>query len=194
MDPTPELRPMPSSDPAFARAAAIFATDARSPAELQTRLRALYPRAVVRERSLVNEPPVLYLYRDGRYQREPQDGWWTRSDNATASIDLRTGTIVEASPEWASLLGDGVDRIQGRPYVDFLVPEAVDAAAAIIGSLRETGEITSEMLMRTLDGSLITLEFHAELRGDRIDVAYRPRPQESEALEPAGGVRVDRRS
>ena len=177
MDPSPELRPLPSSDSAFARAAARFAADARSPADLQTRLRALYPRAVVRERALANEPPVLYLFRDGRYEPRPADAWWTRPGHATATIDLGSGVITSASREWAALLGDGVERIEGRPYADFLVPEAAEAALAIIDALREWGEVTSEMLMRTLDGALVTFEFHAELEGDRIDVTYRPRPE-----------------
>jgi PAS domain S-box-containing protein len=176
VDPSPELRPMPSSDPAFARAAGRLAADAESPAELEARLRAMYPRAVVRERALANEPRVLYIYRDGRYQRQRNDEWWTGSGNATAAIDLRTGTITAASREWAELLGDGVERVEGRPYRDFLVPEAAEAATEVIEALRESGELTSEMLMRTLDGSLIALDFHAVLTGDRIDVTYRPRP------------------
>jgi len=166
---------MPSSDPAFARAAGRLAADAESPAELEARLRALYPRAVVRERALANEPRVLYIYRDGRYQRQPKDEWWTRPGTATAAVDLRTGRIVHASREWAELLGDGVDRVEGRPYRDFLVPEAAEAATEVIEALRDARELTSEMLMRTLDGSLIALEFHAVLVGDVINVTYRPR-------------------
>lgn len=166
---------MPSSDPAFARAAGRLAAEAESPAELEARLRTLYPRAVVRERALANEPRVLYIYRDGRYQRQPKDEWWTGPGNATAVVDLRSGRIVQASREWAELLGDGVDRVEGRPYGDFLVPEAAEAATEVIAALRDSRELTSEMLMRTLDGSLIALEFHAVLVGDFINVTYRPR-------------------
>ena len=176
MDPTTELRPMPSSDRGFARAARALVMGSTSPADLETRLRSLYPRTVVRERALANEPRVLYIYRDGRYQREGRDPWWQAGGLATASIDLRTGTIVKASQEWAALLGDGVDAIAGRPYTDFLLPEARDAASAVIQVLAETGEITSEALMRRIDGTTMAFQFHATLKEGRIDVVYRLRP------------------
>jgi PAS domain-containing protein len=167
---------MPASDRGFARAARALATGSTSPNDLEARLRSLYPRAVVRERALANEPRVLYIYRDGRYQRENGDPWWRADGLATASIDLRTGTIVEASPEWAALLGDGVDAITGRSYTDFLLPEAREAAAAVIQVLAEVGEITSEALMRRIDGTTVPFQFHATLSGHRIEIVYRHRP------------------
>jgi PAS domain S-box-containing protein len=167
---------MPSSDRGFARAARTLVVDARSPEELQTRLRSLYPRTVVRERALANEPRVLYIYRDGRYERDQRDPWWQGDGLATAVIDLRSGIIVHASREWATLLGDRVDAVAGRRYTEFLLPEARDAAAAVIQVIQEAGEITSEALMRRVDGSTVPFQFHATRSGDRISVVYRRRP------------------
>jgi PAS domain S-box-containing protein len=170
---------MPRSDQAFARAAQRLAATVDSPSELEGRLRAVYPRTVVRERALSGEPPILYIYRDGRYEPEIADRWWEGTGVATAVIDLRTGTITEASAEWAAILGDSVDRLAGRPYTDFLVPEAAETALEIINALRASGEVTSEMLMRRADGTVVTLEFRAVLVDERIEVAYRPRERTS---------------
>jgi hypothetical protein len=59
----------PRSDPAFVEAVeAIFDAGVSGPDELEARLRTLYPRAVVRERSLSGDLlPAWYVYRDGRW-------------------------------------------------------------------------------------------------------------------------------
>ncbi len=71
--PVVPMRMIPASDAAFVRAARRLATGAISAGELQRRLRALYPRAIVRERDLSNEPRALYVYRDGHYQLDPEE-------------------------------------------------------------------------------------------------------------------------
>jgi hypothetical protein len=59
----------PSNDAAFARHAnELLDEGADTPARLQRRLRAQYPRAVVRARELSSEPNVVwYVYRDGTW-------------------------------------------------------------------------------------------------------------------------------
>jgi hypothetical protein len=45
-----------------------------SAAELERRLRTVYPRTAVHERELSGEPvPVWYVYRDGRWARSQSD-------------------------------------------------------------------------------------------------------------------------
>ena len=171
-----DIRPMPRSDPAFGRAARAIAARATSPAAVQSELRSLYPHAVVRERGLASEPRVLYIYRDGYFRGDDDDRWWEREPVATAHIDLETGLISHSSTEFAALLGDGVGAVAGRPFMDFLLPEARAAAAEIIETLRQEGEVVSHMLLRRLDGSLARYEFRATLEGGRIDISYRPRP------------------
>jgi hypothetical protein len=59
----------PRSDPSFVDLAEAVAHEGvDGPIELQTRLRAVYPDVVVRERGLSGDSPaVWYVYRDGRW-------------------------------------------------------------------------------------------------------------------------------
>lgn len=58
----------PRTDADFAALVDRSAADAASPQELQDRLRATYPRCVVRRRLVSNEPrTVWYVYRDGHW-------------------------------------------------------------------------------------------------------------------------------
>lgn len=58
----------PRSDTAFVEAVHAALPEAATPAELQTRLRARFPDAVVRPRELSSEPvTVWYVYREGHW-------------------------------------------------------------------------------------------------------------------------------
>jgi hypothetical protein len=59
----------PRSDPEFAALVEQLAgVGVRAPLDLEARLRARYPRVVVRERSISDEEAVTwYVYRDGRW-------------------------------------------------------------------------------------------------------------------------------
>ena len=64
----PALFLNPADDPEFAAAVEQSMGEGISAADLQQRLRKVYPRAVVRPRGLANEPFVVwYVYRDGRW-------------------------------------------------------------------------------------------------------------------------------
>ena len=66
----PTLVLNPRRDEAFEAAVAALMDGATSPSMLQERLRATYPRAVVRARELSSEPMVVwYVYRDGHWIR-----------------------------------------------------------------------------------------------------------------------------
>jgi hypothetical protein len=174
MHPVTDVRAMPRSDVVFERVARRLSEVSTSPRDLQARLRAFFPRAVVRERGLSHEPPVLYIYRDGRYERAHDDGWWAAEGVATVSIDVVSGRIAEASPGLATLLRGAGSELAGRPWTDLVGPDALEVAQLTIAAILELGEVTSEALLRRSDGTPLLLEFHAGLREGRIEVAYRP--------------------
>jgi hypothetical protein len=64
--------------------------------------------------------------------------------------------------------------LTGRPYTDFLLPDALPAAQALLASILELGEARSSVVLRRPDGTLITIEFRAVLDNRLLRVAYRP--------------------
>jgi hypothetical protein len=178
MQPVADVRAMPRSDVVFERVARRLADRASSPRDLQVRLRAYFPRAVVRERGLSHEPPILYIYRDGRYEQDHDGAWWTAAAVDTVVIDVGSGMIVEAGPRLATLVqgtdGSPEQGLVGRPWTDLVGPDALEVAQLTIATILELGEVTSEALLRRADGSPVLMEFHALLAHGRIEVAYRP--------------------
>lgn len=64
----PVLVVNPRSDTTFVDLAEATVEDAMTPAQLEERLRASFPRASVRARALSAEPMVVwYVYRDGQW-------------------------------------------------------------------------------------------------------------------------------
>jgi PAS domain-containing protein len=174
MEPMTDVRAMPSSDVVFGRVARRMAARSTSPRDLQAQLRAFFPRAVVRERGLSHEPPILYIYRDGRYERDHGGTWWASDEVPTVVIDVEAGTIVEASPGLARLVQGRGEDLVGRPWTDLVGPDALEVAQLTVATILELGEATSEALLCRSDGSPLLLEFHASLADGRIEVAYRP--------------------
>jgi len=174
MEPMTDVRAMPRSDVVFERVARRLADRSTSPRDLQARLRAFFPRAVVRERGLSHEPPILYIYRDGRYQHDLDDAWWEADEVATVVIDVASGTIVEASPGLATLVQGSGEALVGRPWTDLIGPDALEVAQLTVATILELEQATSEAVLRRSDGTPLLLEFHAVLAGGRIEVAYRP--------------------
>jgi hypothetical protein len=71
IDPQPMLVLSPPDDEVFRRlATGMIGDGAVTPAELESRLRGTYPRAIVRPRDLAGERgQIWYVYRDGRWVR-----------------------------------------------------------------------------------------------------------------------------
>jgi hypothetical protein len=64
----PEVMVNPKGDATFAALVDDLVRDGiASPSSLQSELRVIYPKAVVRPRGLSGEPPAWYVYRDGRW-------------------------------------------------------------------------------------------------------------------------------
>ena len=167
-------RPIPSGDRVFTRVVEVAATDARSPEDLEQRLRPLFPHATVAERGLAGEPHIVYVYRDGHFTTDSDEPWWDEPDVARVIVDVETGIMTDVNEQWAALMGEPRGKLTGRPYTDFLLPEALPAAQALLASILELGEARSSVVLRRPDGGLITIEFRAVLDGRLLRVAYRP--------------------
>lgn len=178
MTPTSPLltRPIPSADLLFTRVVEAAATGARSPEELETRLRPLFPHARVAERGLAGEPNIVYVYRDGHFTNITEEPWWEELDTARVTIDVETGVMTEVNDRWADLMGADRQTLTGRRYTEFVLPEALPAAQAMIASILELGEARSSVVLRRPDGRHIMIEFRAVLDGRLLRVAYRPAP------------------
>jgi PAS domain-containing protein len=143
-------------------------------AELAERLRSLYPRIAVVERQLSGERSLLYVYRDGRYMPDAPEQWWTGEGIASIRLSRDTSTLTFVSPEWASLMGAPDRDLVGRPFLDFVLPEAEVGARALLETVAGEREARSEVLVRRPDGSTLGLEFHATHPDDEVEVCFRP--------------------
>jgi PAS domain-containing protein len=130
----------PSRDGAFRRAVERVDVDATDDAkeELTRRLKPLFPRVAVIDRSLVGEPAQLYVFRDGRYQVDSEDRWWEAEGVACACLSATTGRLTYVSPEYAEILGAAPEAVLGHHYLEFVLPEAIDAAEAMFDALAMT--------------------------------------------------------
>jgi hypothetical protein len=167
---------IPSRDAVLRRVVDRVTTDdpPASADDLATQLRPIYPRVAVFERQLSGERSHLYVYRDGRYEPDDGEAWWKATDVARARVSRRTGRLTSVSDPWASLMRSTESDLVGRPYTDFVSPEARTAAQAMFEAVNEEREVRSEALVTRPDGSLLQIEFRAILRDGDIEVDYRP--------------------
>jgi PAS domain S-box-containing protein len=170
---------IPSHDVVLRRVVNQVAADlsSPSPAELQAKLRPLYPKIAVFEGHLSGELPHLYVYRDGRYEPEPTDSWWAEPGVASVRVSRRDGTMVAASDTWASLMGADEGTLVGRHYLDFVSPAAQPVARAMFDALDDEHEVRSKALVVRADGTTLMIEFRATRQDGEIEVFFRPLPQ-----------------
>ncbi|HEX8025034.1 MAG TPA: PAS domain S-box protein [Candidatus Limnocylindrales bacterium] len=166
----------PSSDPAFRRVVERLRADrpSTSAEELTRRLRPLFPRVAIFEQQLTGEPARLYVFRDGRFEAGRADRWWESPDVACVCVDVGSGRLTDVSPEYAELMHAHKDDLVGRHFTEFIQPEARDAAAAMFESLVEDRDVTTQALVRRVDGTTVRIELHASREDGQIDVRYRP--------------------
>jgi len=134
-----------------------------TPADLQSKVRSLYPRAVVHPReplaSLAGN--AWYVYRDGRYSPF-SDGppWWDEPTAARVVID-DAGCYVDANPPALELLGVSLDELRRSKAGDFTPPAFGAEAPWIMQLLRDTGELHSLSMLRSRnDEPDAAVEFH----------------------------------
>ena len=177
MERRPIVTTFPSSDGAFRRAVErVNVHTVRAKDELARRLRPLFPRVAVFERELTGEAPQLYVFRDGHFQSSPEDRWWEADGVACVCISATTGCLTSVSPEYAEIVRGDPHELIGRHYLDFVLPEAVDAAEALFEALTTDREVSTEAVLRRVDGSPVRIQLHAAREEGEIDVRYRVLP------------------
>ncbi|MEA2518664.1 MAG: hypothetical protein QOF49_744 [Chloroflexota bacterium] len=167
---------VPSADSAFATAVrtALAADDAGSPSDLERRVRAWAPQAVVHPRELSGESEVTwYVYRDGAYAAERDTRWHEAPEVPWARYDASTGIVLNASESFVRLLGYD-DGVIGRPYVAFVFADATELADRVYADIVETGEAHSVVQLRRADGASLTVEFVARAGEGSVEGWYRP--------------------
>ena len=178
--PTPRLQAFPAEDLAFRRYVAdAFATllaeveprpDALlEPEELQVRLRARYPAAVVRPRDRLADPGdgdlLWYVYRFGsispglRWWEEPGHAWAILDDDRRfVEVSTSLTEIVEAPRE--AILGQLVDALSNPEDAS-----ALEDIRSLWAEFMERGELHATLRFRRLDGSPREIEYHVTREG-----------------------------
>ncbi|HET9852139.1 MAG TPA: hypothetical protein VFP56_06495 [Candidatus Limnocylindrales bacterium] len=146
----------------------------QSAEQLADLLRPLFPRVAVFERQLSGERPLLYVYRDGRYEPERPDRWWEAAGAPCIRVSIDSGLLTSVTGPWAGLMRSDADELVGRHFLEFVQPEARAAAQALFEVVDEEREVRSEALVVRPDGSAFGIEFRAVRREDEIEVCYRP--------------------
>jgi PAS domain-containing protein len=178
--PTPRLQAFPAEDLAFRRfvaeahAGLLAEVDARpemllEPEELQVRLRARYPAAVVRPRDRLADPGdgdvVWYVYRFGSVS--PGLRWWEEPGHAWAILD-DDRRFVEVSTSLTEIVETPRQRLLGQLVDSLANPEdasALDDVQALWVEFIDRGELHSSLRFRRLDGSPRELEYHVTKDG-----------------------------
>jgi len=145
-----------------------------SAAQLADMLRPLFPRVAVFERQLSGERPLLYVYRDGRYEPERRDRWWEAPGAPCIRVSAESGLLTSVTSTWARLMHADADALVGRHFLEFVQPEARPAARALFEVLDEERDVRSEALVVRPDGTVLGIEFRAIRRDGGIEVCYRP--------------------
>jgi PAS domain-containing protein len=165
----PQLITIPSSDRTFLKHVRRLQEERPStaPSDLEVRLRRLFPRVVVRERSLSGEAPAWYVYRDGGW-RSPRIGPWWQDDSLPKVVATSDGWISSANPTAAGLLGIDVDDAHPHHFTDFVVPGTLQEAIDLFRIIEQGDPLTATVLLRPVSGQILAVELHAEREGSAV--------------------------
>jgi hypothetical protein len=157
----------------------------QSAEQLADLLRPLFPRVAVFERQLSGERPLLYVYRDGRYEPERPDRWWEAAQAPCIRVSIESGRLTSVTGPWAGLMHTDADALLGRHFLEFVQPEARAAAQALFEVVDEQREVRSEARVVRPDGTAFAIEFRAVRSDGEIEVCFRPLdPAEARATPP----------
>ena len=178
--PIPRLQAFPAEDLAFRRFVAnafsmlLAEVDSHpdallEPEELQVRLRARYPAAVVRSRDRLADPGdgdlLWYVYRFGSIS--PGLRWWEEPGHAWAILD-DDRRFVEVSTSLTEIVEAPRDAILGQLVDGLSNPEDASALEDIRNlwtEFMERGELHATLRFRRLDGSPREIEYHVTREG-----------------------------
>jgi PAS domain-containing protein len=165
---------IPTGDVAFAQIAERLLEDrgAASAAAFQARLRAVFPRAVVRARELVGEAPAWYIYRDGAWHSDLEGPWWETHDLPRLAIS-REGWLGDANATALGLLGIDPADLGSRHFTDFVAPGTLADSVAIFSVIEAGRPLTATVLLRPTSGYVIAVDMHAWREEEQVVVVLR---------------------
>jgi PAS domain-containing protein len=170
----PQILTIPSTDAAFRRQVEHIAgvEPHQAPEELQTRLRRLFPRALVRSRDISGEPSAWYVYRDGGWRQDLAGFWWQET-GLPRVVASREGWLVEANPTALSLLGIERDELGARHFTDFVAPGGLDDSIALFDIVDGGNELNATVLLRPTSGDVLSVDIHAAREADSLVAMFR---------------------
>ena len=134
------------------------------PADLEARLRSVYPRVRVRRRELSNEPSeTWYVYREGMFSvASGADDWWASGEVATADYGA-DGRIVAVSAAFARLMRSSPAELVGLRFTDLIASDGAAAARHLRAILDEVGVIETTARFLRSDGTAVDVEHRTVL-------------------------------
>lgn len=158
---------IPSDDVGFAEhVSRVFVTRLyETPAQLQDRLRRVYPTAVVRKRELSGEMwPTWYVYRDRLVSRRDGGAWWEQPD--AARVAFRGHRIIEANTAMHELLSHPPGGLIGCPLADILPAGLDEDVEILLRMVREGRTITSTFVVVDSARKSLDVEHRTQARED----------------------------
>jgi PAS domain S-box-containing protein len=134
----------PKADRVFARYVRDVLADVSASAtqkELEHRIRAVYPRVVIRAREPLGgfgPEPVWYVYRDGRPVTQQAGRWWEQPSVAEATFLTGRG-YTSANDAYCALHGMPPGSLTGRRWDEFATPDSIAEAAALWRRMLDDG-------------------------------------------------------
>ena len=166
----PALITIPASDAAF-REHVHGLAPSTTPRELEQRLRRIFPRVVVRERT-ISGAPGWYVYRDGSWSSSLVGNWW--DDPQLPRVVLSAdGWNVEANATGAGLLGMEPGDVGSHHFTDFVVPGTLDDSMSLFRIVLEGKPLDATILVRPLSGDVIAIDIHAQLVAGQVLGTFR---------------------
>jgi hypothetical protein len=169
----PQILTIPSADSAFrVHVGRIQSAGVDSPEELERRLRRVFPRVVVRARSLSGEGPAWYVYRDGGWRTSVEGEWWADGSLPRVAVSA-DGWLTEANPTAAGLLAIDPTDAPSYHFTDFILPGTLTDATALFDVIGSGSALTATILLRPTTGDAIAVDVHTERQGDGIVGVFR---------------------
>jgi PAS domain-containing protein len=183
---------VPSSDRAFSEfVRRVAARDpASSPEALQARLRAVFPRVLVRPRQLSNDDHTWYVYREGRWVDGSVPEWW--ADDSMPRIELDgDGFVASANAAAGEELGIEPRRLVHRHFTDFAVPGSLDDAILLREIVMDVGEAAGTIRHLRADGEVRVAEYRAIMGPTGSTVVIRPVGPSATPPAPRPSISID---